>query len=56
MTSHQGDSWGGLFGQEFRHIDAGLLLDFAGFDLVGLVAKAEGVANRQFVEILENCR
>lgn len=45
MTSHQGDSWGGLFGQEFRHINVGFLLDFAGFDLVGLVAEAEGVAN-----------
>ena len=56
MAGHQGDSRGRFFGQEFRHIDVGLLLDFAGFDLVSLVAKAEGVANRQFVEILENCR
>ena len=56
MAGHKSDGWGRFSGQEFRHIDVGLLLDFAGFDLVSLVAKAEGVANRQFVEILENCR
>ena len=54
MAGHESDGRGGLSGQEFRHIDVGFLLDFASFDLVSLVTKAEGVANRQFVEILKN--
>ena len=45
MAGHQGDSRGRFFGQEFRHIDVGFLLDFTGFNLVGLVAEAEGVSD-----------
>lgn len=45
MAGHESNGRSGFSGQEFRHIDVGFLLDFAGFDLVGLVAEAEGVAD-----------
>ena len=45
MAGHQSDGWSGFLGQDFRHIDVGLLLNFASFDLVGLVAEAESVAD-----------